>query len=163
VFQRRIDGSEVFYRTWTQYAAGFGRRDGEFWLGNDHIAALTASKQYRLRVDLGDFRGAFAYAEYSHFKVGNASTRYMLSSLGTYSGTAGDSLWYHLYYPFYTYDRDNSFNCARDRHGAWWYDYCAHSNLNGLYNGTNRQGLEWQYWQGSPPSLRFTEMKLRPN
>ena len=28
-----MDGSELFYRNWTDYQAGFGRRDGEFWLG----------------------------------------------------------------------------------------------------------------------------------
>ncbi|XP_039256652.2 uncharacterized protein LOC120333317 [Styela clava] len=33
VFQRRVDGSEDFYRNWDDYVEGFGNKDKEFWLG----------------------------------------------------------------------------------------------------------------------------------
>ena len=32
VFQRRMDGSENFYRSWAEYASGFGDIHGEHWL-----------------------------------------------------------------------------------------------------------------------------------
>jgi hypothetical protein len=37
VFQRRQDGSEDFYRNWTDYASGFGKLSAEFWLGKNHV------------------------------------------------------------------------------------------------------------------------------
>ena len=33
VVQRRQDGSEDFYRDWLDYQEGFGKVDGEHWLG----------------------------------------------------------------------------------------------------------------------------------
>ena len=57
--------------------------------GNDNLHLLTSGKRQRLRVDLTDFEGNSRYAEYDNFKVGSASDKYKLSSLGTYSGTAG--------------------------------------------------------------------------
>lgn len=33
VFQRRMNGKTDFYRTWSEYRAGFGNLSEEFWLG----------------------------------------------------------------------------------------------------------------------------------
>jgi len=38
---------------------------------------------------LADFEGNAVYAEYDNFRVGSASDKYVLASLGTYTGTAG--------------------------------------------------------------------------
>ncbi|PFX25392.1 Angiopoietin-related protein 3 [Stylophora pistillata] len=55
VFQRRLDGSFDFNRTWNDYKHGFGNLVGEFWLGLDKINRLTRNETYnKLRVDLGD-------------------------------------------------------------------------------------------------------------
>ena len=53
------------------------------------MAVLTAAAPYILRVDLTDWEGHTAYAEYSNFVLGVAETNYTILSLGTYSGTAG--------------------------------------------------------------------------
>ena len=91
VFQRRLDGSVDFYLDWESYKNGFGDLNGEFWLGNDNLHRLTATDDVILRVNLEDFDGNKAYAEYTTFKVADKADKYRLS-IGEYSGTAGDSM-----------------------------------------------------------------------
>ena len=84
MFQKRLDGSVDFYRGWDDYKRGFGNLNGEFWLGLDKIHRLTKQRS-KLRVDLEDFSGKSAYAEYSFFGVDDERSKYKLR-LGTYSG-----------------------------------------------------------------------------
>jgi len=166
VFQRRQDGSVKFYRNWTEYAQGFGCLQQEFWLGNDLLSAITTSRRYVLRVDLGDWSGNYRYAEYDNFVVAGADNKYQLLSLGTYSGNAGDALSYQLGMKFTTYDQDNDakigVNCAQQYVSAWWHNACHRANLNGEYNNTaEAKGVTWAPWLDNYYSLRFTEMKIR--
>ena len=85
VFQKRQDGSVDFYRGWSDYKQGFGNLNGEYWLGLDKIHRLTNSGNYKLRVDLEDFTGNIAYAEYGSFGVADEGNKYLLS-VGSYSG-----------------------------------------------------------------------------
>ena len=91
VFQRRLNGSLDFYRGWESYKNGFGDLNGEFWLGNDNLHRLTAADDVILRVDLEDFDGNTAYAEYTTLKVANEADKYRILVEG-YRGTAGDSM-----------------------------------------------------------------------
>ena len=167
VFQRRQDGSVDFYRGWNDYKTGFGQLTAEFWLGNDKIRRLTASRRSSLRVELEDWSGGRAYAKYGKFRIGDEQAQYRLE-VGSYSGTAGDSLTYHNNMAFTTKDRDNDkgsgINCAVGQTGAWWYDFCHNSNLNGKYLGdkSDSKGANWYRFRSSV-SLKFTEMKLRPS
>ncbi|KAK3088663.1 hypothetical protein FSP39_022070, partial [Pinctada imbricata] len=178
VFQKRYDGSVDFYRTWKEYQDGFGRLNGEHWLGNQILHEITARGNYELRIDLKDFDDNTRYAKYSSFKIGSRDEGYNLSlgsysgtagnqilhevtahghyelridlkdfdgntryakyssfkigsrdegyklSLGSYSGTAGDSLSYNNGMKFSTKDNDldqHSKNCASQGLGAWWF------------------------------------------
>ena len=174
VFQRRMDGSVDFYRNWTDYQHGFGNLSGEFWLGLDKIHRLTLLPT-QLRVDLKDFEGNLANAQYTSFSIGDSASKYILSVSG-FSGTAGDSIaskanmHNHSGYQFSTVDHDNdrcTCNCAQTYKGAWWYNSCHDSNLNGLYHGGSHSsyanGVNWQTWKGDHYSLKFTGMKLRQN
>ena len=84
VIQKRLDGSVNFKRGWKDYKNGFGNLNGEFWLGLDKMHRLTKTKN-KLRVELQDWKGNSAYAEYSLFAVSSEQTKYKLS-LGSYSG-----------------------------------------------------------------------------
>ena len=85
VFQKRIDGSENFYLYWNDYKDGFGDLNGEFWLGNDKIHRLTIDDNQMLRVDLEDFEGNTAHAEFDMFGVMNEDDKYKVI-IGSYSG-----------------------------------------------------------------------------
>ena len=166
VIQRRVNGSVDFYRTYAEYAAGFGNSE-EYWMGNDRIAALTASGTRSLRVDMARTTGETSYALYSQFKVAAASDLYRITVVWA-GGPAGDSMTRGNGMPFSTKDLDNdssSSNCAVSYKGAWWYDWCHMANLNGMYlNGAHSSyadGMEWYSWTGYNESLARTEMKVR--
>ena len=171
VFQRRQDGSVDFYRGWNDYKSGFGQLTAEFWLGNDKIHRLTAARPSSLRVELEDWNGVRVYAKYGTFNIDDEQAKYRLK-VGSYSGTAGDSLGPGDYdlnnMAFTTKDRDNDRdsqnNCAVLYTGAWWYKNCHNSNLNGNYVGQkyDGRGLKWHRFRGDL-SLKLTEMKLRPS
>ncbi|XP_015677833.1 tenascin-X, partial [Protobothrops mucrosquamatus] len=165
VFQRRMNGETDFWRDWQNYALGFGNLTREFWLGNDALHQLTSSGDYELRVDLRA-RDESVYATYQSFRVDPPADYYRLH-LGSYHGTAGDSLSYHSGSVFSTRDRDPNrviIPCAISYRGAWWYRNCHYTNLNGLYaNNRDHQGVNWFNWKGFEFSIPFTEMKLRPS
>ena len=167
MFQRRINGTVDFYRNWIDYEHGFGDVSGEFWLGLRKIHRLTASAE--LRVDVADFNGNMRFAKYSTFDIGDDQSKFRLTVSG-YSGTAGDSLSYHNSQAFSTKDQDNDGysggSCAQAHTGAWWYNACLYSNLNGVYynlgaNTPTYKGIIWYHWMGDSYSLKVTEMKVR--
>ena len=69
----------------------FGNFSGEFWLGNNNLHRLIAADDVMLRVDLKDFEGNVAYAEYTTFKMADEAAKYQVS-IGGSSGIAGDSM-----------------------------------------------------------------------
>ncbi|XP_063397626.1 uncharacterized protein LOC134681929 [Mytilus trossulus] len=167
VIQRRLDGSTDFFRGWTAYEEGFGNLTHNFWLGNAKIHAIVATGNYQLRVELEDFKGNTALAEYTRFYIGDVSTNYKLEVSG-YIGTAGDSLQSHSGNMFSTYDRDNDEyenSCAVLYKGAWWYRKCHASNLNGAYLSGEissfADGVIWHGWKGHNYSLKSSKLMIK--
>ena len=117
-------------------------------------------------MELGDWNGVKVYAKYGKFSIGDEQAQYRLE-VGSYSGTAGDSLAYYNNMAFSTKDRDNDkdrVNCAVEYTGAWRYKTCHHSNLNEQYLGdkSDARRARWKHFKKGL-SLKFTEMKLRPS
>jgi len=83
----------------------------------------------------------------------------------------GDSLTPQVGYSFSTVDQDNDIyeegSCALLYKGAWWYQKCHASNLNGEYkiggdHESYADGIEWLTLKGHYYSFKTVEMKLRP-
>lgn len=79
--------------------------------------------------------------KYIRRRVSNSSTvgTWYNLTVGGYSGNASDALAYHNGKKFFTRDNDNDYNCAQNFLGAWWYDNCFTSSLNGIYS--SRHGM----------------------
>ena len=68
----------------------------------------------------------------------------------------------------FTKDHDNdrlSGNCAQLRQGAWWFNRCLLSHLNGHYYQDGQywgnRGIVWHHWQNKLVPLKASIMKMR--
>ncbi|XP_061188699.1 fibrinogen C domain-containing protein 1-like [Saccostrea echinata] len=167
VIQRRFNGSENFFRSFADYAAGFGNKTGEYWEGNENIHAITSQCKYELKIILTDYQQHTKVAKYSSFSVGDKSTKYALTIAG-YSGDAGDGLVFdHNGHAFSTADADSdgaqSLNCAQKHKGGWWYSNCFKSNLNGVWGKADETGIVWgPFKDWRMYALKETTMMVRP-
>ena len=140
IIQRRVAGGTIdFYQKWNDYEHGFGNLEEEFWLGLQNIHRLTTRDEVELRIDLEDEEGNYVTWTYQEFRVDGPADNYRLH-IGEAEGPPGsfDAMANHNNRPFSTYDSDNDAygggNCAQNYRGAWWYNRCFHSNLNGPHD-----------------------------
>ena len=169
VVQRRMDGSENFFRNWTEYKIGFGQLHKEHWLGNQEMYLLTSHAFFKgseLRIDM-QVKGESTqrWAKYSQFNINGEYTGYTLHVSG-FIGSSGvdDGLAMQNKMKFSTYDVDNdlhsSRSCSMVNKGAWWYNACHRSNLNGMYDefqiNSSYGTCKWGDFR-----LQFSEMKVR--
>ncbi|KAG2455195.1 FCN2 protein, partial [Polypterus senegalus] len=124
---------------------------------------------YELRIDFTDFDNINTFAKYNLFKVLGESDKYKLILGDFVGGTAGDSLTYHKDMNFSTKDQDNdqsTTDCSHVYKGAWWYNDCHFSNLNGVYlrgeHASFADGVNWKTGKGYNYSYKYTAMKFRP-
>uniref|UniRef100_A0A8C2WG53 Si:zfos-2330d3.7 n=1 Tax=Cyclopterus lumpus TaxID=8103 RepID=A0A8C2WG53_CYCLU len=168
VFQRRMDGTENFYRPWKHYKTGFGNVAGEYWLGLENIFLLTMRKKNELQVDMEDWAGGKASAQYSSFSIDSENAGYRLHFGSFTGGAAGDSLMEHNDMKFTTFDKDLDqweHNCAQHFLGGFWYGKCHSANPNGMYAAQSAIGYSntlniWRTWK-SQNSLKTIDMKMR--
>ncbi|XP_076085031.1 techylectin-5A-like [Mytilus galloprovincialis] len=166
IVQRRVDSVVDFYRFWSDYKNGFGSVSENHWLGNDNLHVLTTSRNYVVRFEMHDFKNNTAYAEYQAFKIDNEASQYRVTFTG-YKGNAGNGFESNNGMKFTTRDRDNDlhqYHCGQGQIGAWWYNACGKSSLNGIYKpegtATGAKMLYWHTWRST--TLKATEIKIRP-
>uniref|UniRef100_A0A182N9D4 Fibrinogen C-terminal domain-containing protein n=1 Tax=Anopheles dirus TaxID=7168 RepID=A0A182N9D4_9DIPT len=127
LFQHRSSGSVDFNRSWHEYRTGFGTLEEEHWLGLDKLHEMLQTGRHEMMVVMEDFEGMRVYAHYDAFSVGSAQEKYVIKTVGKYTGTAGDSMRYHVGSKFTTFDQDNDVfatNCAALHGGGWWFKDC---------------------------------------
>ncbi|KAJ3664113.1 hypothetical protein Zmor_008306 [Zophobas morio] len=172
VIMNRYDGSQDFYLDWNSYKNGFGKLEGEFWLGLEKMHLLTGYEYNELLIELVDWDDKEVYARYKTFKVGTAEDQYTMEILRGYSGTAGDYFSQEAGMKFTTKDRDNDLwaegNCADWSNAGWWYRSCKRTHLSGKLLGKTFPPSDiWKrtYWIGSNGkdySLKEVRMMVRP-
>ncbi|KAK3734919.1 hypothetical protein RRG08_038943 [Elysia crispata] len=72
VIQRRTKGDVFFNRDRESHKNGFGKPDGDFWLGNEAVHILTYMQRHELRIEIQS-DGKEYFAHYKSFKVESES------------------------------------------------------------------------------------------
>ena len=178
VFQRRMNGAVDFNVDWEAYKHGFGRVQGEFWLGNDNIFIMALQGLYpkcsELRIDMIDWNLKKYFIKYDNFRVDNEHNGYKMTIGKQIAGNTGNGLTMVQNskggVKFSTYDSDNdshsSGNCAQIYRGGWWFANCHAGNLNGVYHRVHEkveyaQGVCWTGISSPHYSMKGSEMKIR--
>jgi len=148
------NNKDYFAKTWSDYEAGFGTENKEFWLGLRKMYQLTRTGTWELLVTLQDYDGKTYTASYSNFRVADRSDKYRLtvSNFNADQSTLEDKLSYHDSFQFSTKDQDNdesSGSCSTDLGGGggWWYNDCDYVGLTGInyFDQTKNDGngIQW--------------------
>ncbi|XP_066248513.1 uncharacterized protein [Euwallacea similis] len=160
VIQRRDNYTiqQNFNVSWYDYKLGFGDLRKDFWMGNNFLSRFSQSQNLTLRIELEDFEGNSAWAQYEDFRVAGEDEGYQLT-IGTYVGNASDSFSSHNGSRFSTYDKKNDLapdccSCSISYGGGWWFNRCFEANLNGIYyrkptENRHFKGVIWELWLGN--------------
>ena len=66
---------------------------------------------------------------------------------------------------FSTFDADNDNNkygnCAAERGGGFWWNYCSYQNVNGYYSGSGYDKYQLIWWYDRY-NLKETQLMIRP-
>lgn len=129
VVLRRINGNVNFNRNWREYQQGFGNLREEFFIGLDKLHLITKSQPYELYIYLQNLNNETRFARYDSFAIADDDASFEITSLGAYTGNAGDAMVHHKNMKFSTFDLDNdnsNRNCADENSSGWWFNNCYH-------------------------------------
>ncbi|XP_053389529.1 ficolin-1-A-like, partial [Mercenaria mercenaria] len=122
------------------------------------VQEIAAQGRTELRLDLTASGGKQVYEVFDHFRLGNAPDYTLHIDHGV--GTAGDhyGLSFQNSMKFYTYDHDNTYSCAQNHGGGFWFSNCAYVNLNGQFAHGGDKGVTYNDFNGA---LATTKMMMR--
>ena len=173
MYQRRLDGTVNFTRTFEEYKRHFGQHGDnmtELWLGNENVYQVlqsygTTECELRIEVDAWDEETCWLVA--SNFRIGDEYRNYTLdwdNVISSHPDT--ESNWdLHKLLSFRTFEDENK-DCVREYRGGWWYsgqDQCVKVYLNGRY--VNEAVTTWNsimIFNFRSLSLKRSRMMLRP-
>ena len=173
MYQRRVDGTLNFTRTWENYTHGFGTNGDtttELWLGNENVYQLLQSFENNvvdLRIEVDAFDGEHGWIECSSFTMQRSQYLYRINWVtSTASKIKMAQQWdeHKGGYSFKTFDKvGSSALCLKLLKGGWWYNrVCGQVFLNGEYIKLAKRAATSIYIQGfSPLSLKRSRMMFR--
>ena len=172
MYQRRVNGTLNFTRTWAEYKILFGKNGDnttELWLGNEHVYQLLQSfggRKVTLRIEVDAFDGDSGWIEATDFTMGDVSAEYIIywNNLTTTASPKpmAHSWNNHNNQSFKTYDFDGGDpRCLTYATGGWWYGrtVCTNVYLNGNYSDNVRPGIYVPVFK--PVGLRQSRMMFR--
>ena len=130
--QSRKNNDVSFNQTWEMFKLGFGTPDVSYWIGNEHLHAMTSYRSYVMTIRVLE-SGIWMYESYYSFSVGNEASGYAItiSSAPDSGMIPSDSSKDLNGQSFRTFDRHDTNNCASTEGGGWWYNTgCAEGNAN---------------------------------
>jgi len=151
---------------------GFGKLNGEMWIGNENIHDLTKSsvapKKSELLINMRmKGQSKIVYAKYDTFMVGDEASKLEIGGPfgnASHSSDATGILECNRK-KFSTKDVDNDDDfedhCASVYKGGWWFHDCwSETYLNGMYKfEKSNEAIFWHYASNLQPE--FVEMKIR--
>nr|XP_039256289.1 fibroleukin-like [Styela clava] len=182
IIQQRMNGRVNFDRGWNDYVDGFGFPDDEQWLGLRNILRITNQKKIGkydtsntiLRIELEDWDGVKAFLEYSSFALTSEQYDFQIRNLGPHNATPGigNYMAFSMHIRFSTSDHNNDAwrraNCVKSQRGGWWFGYCGHINLNGVYSHKREKisnqkifVRNWRILNPNNTAFRYVSMKLQ--
>ena len=151
MYQRRVDGTVNFTRTWQEYKRGFGNNGGnttELWLGNDKVYQMLNSygaEKGTLRIEVDAFNGDHAWIKAYNVKLADEADLYRFhwkrcrASKIILKGAWDE----HEQHSFKTFDKvGGEQDCLNRLKGGWWYTRvggCGKVLINGEYINSAKQ------------------------
>jgi len=161
VIQQRLYQEPYTKPLMRQYVRGFGRADGDYWIGLDKMAMITTIP-HELLVQIRDRYGHVMEIQYSFIRINPAEFGYALQLGEKVGGDLPDEFNRMNARVFSAFDHSRSSSCE-DTSGWWHTRDCYSVNLN-LGMGSGIPTIRYPNMEKYPDEFEIAEaqMMIRP-